>query len=44
MKKLKWSFLAGFLLTLIAFAVVSVLVLDWLAEPIPGWLSDSGAP
>lgn len=44
MKNLKWSFLAGFLLTLIAFAVVSVLIFNWLDEPVPGWLSDSGAP
>lgn len=44
MKNLKWSFLAGFLLTLIAFAVVSVMILNWLEGPIPGWLSDSGKP
>ncbi len=44
MKNLKCSFLAGFLLTLIVFAVLSVMILNWLEEPIPGWLSDSGAP
>jgi hypothetical protein len=44
MMKLKWSFLAGFLLTLIAFAVVSVMILNWLDDPIPGWLSETGGP
>lgn len=42
MKNLKWSFLAGFLLTLIAFVVVSVMILNWLEEPIPGWLGNTG--
>ena len=40
--KLVWSFLAGFLVTVIAFAVVSVIVLNGLEEPMPGWLSDTG--
>jgi hypothetical protein len=44
MKSLKWSFLAGFLLMMIAFGVVSWAILDMLSEPVPGWLSDSGAP
>lgn len=44
MKNLKWSFLAGFLLTLIAFVVVSVVIMNWPDEPIPGWLSDQGGP
>ena len=42
MNKLVWSFLAGFLVTLIAFAVVSVIVLNGLEEPMPEWLSDTG--
>lgn len=42
MKKYVWSFLAGFLVIVIAFAVVSVMVLNGLEEPVPGWLSDSG--
>jgi hypothetical protein len=42
MKKYLWSFLAGFLVVAIAFAVVSAMVLDGLEEPVPGWLSDSG--
>lgn len=42
MKKLAWTFTAGFLATLIAFAVLSAVVMKGLEEPVPGWLSDSG--
>lgn len=42
MNKLVWSFLAGFLVTVVAFAVVALIVMNGLEEPIPGWLSDSG--
>jgi hypothetical protein len=42
MKKFVWSFLAGFLVVAVAFAVVSVMVLNGLEDPVPGWLSDSG--
>lgn len=44
MKNLKWSFLAGFAVTLIAFVVYSVIILNWLDGPIPGWQSGTGAP
>ncbi|MDT0380983.1 hypothetical protein RM572_19695 [Streptomyces sp. DSM 42041] len=44
MKRLAWTFAAGFLMVTVSFAVVSLLVMDGLDEPIPGWLSDRGGP
>lgn len=41
-KRLACSFAAGFLVVTIAFVVVSLLVMDGLDDPVPGWLSDGG--
>lgn len=42
MNKLWWSFLAGFVLTVAAFLVVSAVIMHWLEQPVPGWLTDPG--